>query len=150
MSLLMRLAGLRIVNLIRPALTDLHLSLLQYMILTIADAREGGPVAEDFILSLLYVTDHGDVALELTNLVDRGLLERKTNPKPPHAATLQLTDLGRTALATFDILAGPASQDLACQFSQNEWKQGMTFLTKLAQSGDCDCTPKARVLEFPK
>ena len=120
------------------------------MILTIADAREGAPVPEEFVLSLLFVTDHGDVALELTNLVDRGLLERKTEPKPTHTATLQLTDVGRTALATFDVLARPASQDLACQFSQREWKHGMTFLTKLAQGEDCNRTPKARVLEFPR
>lgn len=149
-SLLLRMAGLRVVNLLQPALADIHISLLQYMILTIADAHEGAPVGEDFILSLLYVTDHRDVALELTNLVDRGLLERQTAPRPPHAATLQLTDVGRAALATFDTLVAPESEALSRQFSPEEWKQGMAFLTNLAQGEGRIRTPKARVLEFPK
>src|SRR5271165_3358898 len=85
-SLLLRMAGVRLSNFIKPYLPTVDLSFLQYTILCIVSSSQGESVPRERIKTMLRADDY-DLAFPVLQLLDRGLLYRHSDPAPPHAVT---------------------------------------------------------------
>src|SRR5271165_1730410 len=131
-SLLLRMAGVRLSNFIKPYLPTVDLSFFQYTILCILSSSQGESVPREHIKTMLRADDY-DLAFPVLQLLDRGLLYRHSDPAPPHAVTYNRSELGELALLSIDRQVEDDLHNLSHSFTEEEWESGIAFLAKLSR-----------------
>ena len=146
--LALRVAHHRLSQMVNAELPTFKLTVLQHTLLSILNAQEK-ETAQAGIVELLRENER-ELTCITVGLMDRGLLTRRSEPAPPHAVFLSITDLGRSCLNAIDAVVFENNPKFATLFTQEEWDAGVPRLARVcALPGGHVPQAQAEVLAFP-